>query len=103
MIIDTRGYRLINLRRDNASSQLVIITHDENFLRQLAAEDACDFFWSVQHSCQRSRPNPLTNRPWSIQASLPGPEHEQRGGATANQSGLNVYCLITGCMPTDDA
>jgi hypothetical protein len=51
MIIDTRGYRLINLRRDNASSQLVIITHDENFLRQLAAEDACDFFWSVQSPC----------------------------------------------------
>jgi hypothetical protein len=48
MIHDTHGYRLINLRRDNASSQLVIITHDENFLRQLAAEDACDFFWSVR-------------------------------------------------------
>lgn len=36
---------IINERKNHASFQLIIITHDENFLRKLGQENVMDYYW----------------------------------------------------------
>ncbi|CEM06880.1 unnamed protein product [Vitrella brassicaformis CCMP3155] len=38
---------LIEARRDNANFQLILITHDEEFVRLLARHQPCDHFWQI--------------------------------------------------------
>ncbi|KAN0123479.1 P-loop containing nucleoside triphosphate hydrolase protein [Russula decolorans] len=38
---------IINERRNHANFQLIIITHDENFLRKLGQSDVMDHYWRV--------------------------------------------------------
>lgn len=38
---------IINERRDHANFQLIVITHDENFLRKLGQSDVMDHYWRV--------------------------------------------------------
>jgi DNA repair protein RAD50 len=42
-LIDTCS--IINERRNHANFQLIIITHDENFLRKLGQSDVMDHYW----------------------------------------------------------
>lgn len=41
---------LIDIRRDHEGFQLMIITHDEVFVRMLAQRQVCDRFWRVSKS-----------------------------------------------------
>jgi wobble nucleotide-excising tRNase len=36
---------IINERKNHANFQLIIITHDENFLRKLGQGDVMDYYW----------------------------------------------------------
>lgn len=38
---------IINERKNHANFQLIIITHDENFLRKLGQGDVMDYYWCV--------------------------------------------------------
>ena len=38
---------IINERKNHANFQLIIITHDENFLRKLGQGDVMDHYWYV--------------------------------------------------------
>ncbi|OBZ71496.1 DNA repair protein RAD50 [Grifola frondosa] len=38
---------IINERKNNANFQLIIITHDENFLRKLGQSDVMEYYWRV--------------------------------------------------------
>jgi DNA repair protein RAD50 len=38
-------YSIINERKNHANFQLIIITHDENFLRKLGQSDAMEYYW----------------------------------------------------------
>ena len=38
-------YSIINERRNHANFQLMIITHDENFLRKLGQNDVMEYYW----------------------------------------------------------
>ena len=38
-------YSIINERRNHANFQLIIITHDENFLRKLGQNDVMEYYW----------------------------------------------------------
>ena len=38
---------IINERKNHANFQLIIITHDENFLRKLGQGDVMDYYWYV--------------------------------------------------------
>ncbi|KAI0304359.1 hypothetical protein B0F90DRAFT_1666864 [Multifurca ochricompacta] len=39
---------IINERKNHANFQLIIITHDENFLRKLGRSDVMDYYWFIQ-------------------------------------------------------
>ena len=36
---------IINERRNHANFQLIIITHDENFLRKLGQSNVMEYYW----------------------------------------------------------
>ena len=38
---------IINERKNHANFQLIIITHDESFLRKLGQGDVMDYYWYV--------------------------------------------------------
>jgi len=38
-------FSIINERKNHANFQLIIITHDENFLRKLGQSDVMDYYW----------------------------------------------------------
>lgn len=40
-----RGYSIINERKSHSNFQLIIITHDENFLRRLGQSDVMEYYW----------------------------------------------------------
>jgi DNA repair protein RAD50 len=39
--------RIIRERRRQSNFQLIVITHDEGFLQQLAAHDVLEYYWWV--------------------------------------------------------
>jgi hypothetical protein len=39
---------IINERKNHANFQLIIITHDENFLRKLGQSDVMEYYWYVK-------------------------------------------------------
>lgn len=41
---------IIRLRRKQANFQLIVITHDEEFLREMGASDFADHFWKVRRN-----------------------------------------------------
>ncbi|TBU46351.1 hypothetical protein BD309DRAFT_1078711 [Dichomitus squalens] len=44
---------IINERRDHANFQLVIITHDENFLRKLGQSNVMEYYWRVSRDSRQ--------------------------------------------------
>lgn len=38
-------YSIINERKNHANFQLIIITHDENFLRKLGQANVMEYYW----------------------------------------------------------
>ena len=38
---------IINERKNHANFQLIVITHDENFLRKLGQSDVVEYYWFV--------------------------------------------------------
>lgn len=42
---------IINERKNHANFQLIIITHDENFLRKLGQGDVMDYYWYAGRKC----------------------------------------------------
>jgi hypothetical protein len=38
-------FSIINERKNQSNFQLIIITHDENFLRKLGQSDVMDYYW----------------------------------------------------------
>jgi hypothetical protein len=40
-------FSIINERKNHANFQLIIITHDENFLRKLGQSDVMEYYWYV--------------------------------------------------------
>jgi len=36
---------IINERKNHSNFQLIIITHDENFLRKLGQSDVMEYYW----------------------------------------------------------
>jgi hypothetical protein len=47
---------IINERRHHSSFQLIIITHDENFLRKLGEADVMEYYWCVGFICWCDHP-----------------------------------------------
>lgn len=45
--LTSRIYSIINERKNHANFQLIIITHDENFLRKLGQSDVMEYYWYV--------------------------------------------------------
>jgi|SRR5882724_1902570 len=41
------GVSIINERKNHANFQLIVITHDENFLRKLGQSDVMEYYWFV--------------------------------------------------------
>jgi DNA repair exonuclease SbcCD ATPase subunit len=41
----TAALSIINERKTHSNFQLVIITHDENFLRKLGQSDVMEYYW----------------------------------------------------------
>lgn len=39
---------IINERKNHSNFQLIIITHDESFLRKLGQSDVMEFYWYVR-------------------------------------------------------
>jgi hypothetical protein len=39
------SHSIINERKGHSNFQLIIITHDENFLRKLGQSDVMEFYW----------------------------------------------------------
>lgn len=39
--------RVINTRKGHSNFQLIIITHDENFLAKLGQSEVMEYYWSV--------------------------------------------------------
>ncbi|THU87035.1 hypothetical protein K435DRAFT_867671 [Dendrothele bispora CBS 962.96] len=44
---------IINERKNHANFQLVIITHDENFLRKLGQSDVMEYYWRVSRDARQ--------------------------------------------------
>jgi len=44
---------IINERKNHANFQLIIITHDENFLRKLGQSDVMDYYWRVSRDSRQ--------------------------------------------------
>jgi len=44
---------IINERKNHANFQLIIITHDENFLRKLGQGDVMDYYWRVSRDSRQ--------------------------------------------------
>ncbi|RDX42487.1 hypothetical protein OH76DRAFT_1362729 [Lentinus brumalis] len=44
---------IINERRNHANFQLIIITHDENFLRKLGQNDVMEYYWRVSRDSRQ--------------------------------------------------
>lgn len=40
-------FSIINERKTHSNFQLIIITHDENFLRKLGQSDVMEYYWFV--------------------------------------------------------
>lgn len=38
-------FSIINERKNRSNFQLIIITHDENFLRKLGQSDVMEYYW----------------------------------------------------------
>ena len=38
-------FSIINERKTSSNFQLIIITHDENFLRKLGQSDVMEYYW----------------------------------------------------------
>jgi DNA repair protein RAD50 len=51
---------IINERKNHANFQLIIITHDENFLRKLGQGDVMDYYWCVTWNLAVPDADPLT-------------------------------------------
>jgi len=47
---------IINERKNHANFQLIIITHDENFLRKLGQGDVMDYYW---YASPKFNPTPI--------------------------------------------
>lgn len=41
------SHSIINERKNHSNFQLIIITHDENFLRKLGQSDVMEYYWFV--------------------------------------------------------
>ncbi|KAE9395077.1 P-loop containing nucleoside triphosphate hydrolase protein [Gymnopus androsaceus JB14] len=44
---------IINERKNHANFQLIIITHDENFLRKLGQSDVMEYYWRVSRDARQ--------------------------------------------------
>jgi len=44
---------IINERKSHSNFQLIIITHDENFLRKLGQSDVMEYYWRVQRDSRQ--------------------------------------------------
>lgn len=40
---------IIDERRNHSNFQLIVITHDENFLQKLGQSDVSEYYWYVRH------------------------------------------------------
>ena len=52
---------IIKERRSHSNFQLIIITHDENFLKKLGEEDVIEYYWYVVHTYPSPLPERLSN------------------------------------------
>lgn len=43
-------HMIINARRQQSNFQLIVITHDEEFLRYMKCADFCDYYWRVSRN-----------------------------------------------------
>ncbi|KAI0355001.1 hypothetical protein OH77DRAFT_378772 [Trametes cingulata] len=102
-----RGNSIINERRDHANFQLIIITHDENFLRKLGQSNVMEYYW---YACTDVSPLRSTD---GRQARLEGLEAEVDNrktsvrlvsGSTSAAESFAVYSccdvsLLRRCLP----